>query len=398
MAILSVKDELIIPYPDFQMGKIIDPEEHDLNNRYMVSKINEVIDFFNEIMGNTAGTTGAEQLTNVPVAPFISTTIQGTLNELVTRIESTVEMLSGADLVGSTAIEGVDGLTVQSQLASLKVLRDDLLTLVNNNKQSTDADFRKLSEDKADRTEVYTTSRVDALLDEKVSKNGNFTGTWNGMTISEAGSESINGARLDFVEPIVIALENSLSNFDLIKRELATLKLYQSALERVPNGILFGTEFDTKTFGMVVDFAKSRSTSAIEAGSTSITVANASEFRSGTEVTIYDDVNNEYTEIISVNGNVLTVKPIQKPYKANAGVARTMGVLDTQAKTLSFGQYQDVQLLYTDVRFRLDMPYESIALFISHGDGMILSGEVDGIPLQEKILEGIVNVTISEVI
>lgn len=111
-------DELIIPYPDFQIGEIIDPEQHDLNNRYIENKINELVVFSNDMIGENGG----EKIGITPTAPFTSTNVQALLNELVTRLQATVDGLSGAELIGSPTLNSIPGANVGEQLKSLNAL------------------------------------------------------------------------------------------------------------------------------------------------------------------------------------------------------------------------------------------------------------------------------------
>lgn len=283
-------------------------------------------------------------------------------------------------------------------------IKDNEIIELDNRIQETESDIATNLEDitqlkanKADRVDHYEKSQIDEFLEKKMDIGGDHQGTWHGLTPSDVTSETINGARLDILEPKVENLDHSLSNFDLIKRELASIKLYQAASDRVPNGILFGTEFDD-TFGMSIDFTKSTSTSNLTAGATRIEVVDATGFSSGLEVTVYDDMTSEYVEIIAVNGNVLTVTALANDYKIGAGVARTMADVDIVAKALSFATWGEVGLTYSDIRFKLDLPYKTIAAFITHDPGVAFTGLIEGTSLEEKVLEGIVNVTVSEVI
>lgn len=119
---VAIKDEFLIPYPDFEMGRVIDPEQHDLNNAYIVNKINEFVDFVNEILGTTPGVTGAEQLTVVPIAPFTSGNIQGVLDELITRLKDVTSGTSGASFIASPTLVKLVGNNVEAQLKALDSL------------------------------------------------------------------------------------------------------------------------------------------------------------------------------------------------------------------------------------------------------------------------------------
>lgn len=109
-------DELQIPYPDFQLGEIIDPEQHDLNNRYIQTKINEFVTFANTLTGSAGG---ASTITVAPIAPFTSTNVQAVLNDLIARIQATQVGISGSSLVGTPALVKLAGTTVEAQLKAL---------------------------------------------------------------------------------------------------------------------------------------------------------------------------------------------------------------------------------------------------------------------------------------
>lgn len=81
-------------------------------------------------------------------------------------------------------------------------LDDDVL----EHKESGDHDERYYQKGEVD-TKI---TNVNASIANKQDKNGNFTGTWHGMTPSGLASESINGARLDVIEPKMNLLENAV--------------------------------------------------------------------------------------------------------------------------------------------------------------------------------------------
>lgn len=117
-------NEIIIPYPDFIMGEVIDPEQFDLNNKYMVDKTNELIIVLNKLTEGFETGSGASLIDLKPIAPFVSTKVQTFLEEVIARLQSPAAGLSGASLIASTAIPGVTGTTVQAQLESLKSIVD----------------------------------------------------------------------------------------------------------------------------------------------------------------------------------------------------------------------------------------------------------------------------------
>lgn len=122
-----------------------------------------------------------------------------------------------------------------------------------------------------------------------------------------------------------------------MKREIANLNLQLEANKRVKNGVTFGTNF-ADAFGMEIDMARTLYDEGLTVGQTVITVRDASEFKAGTEVTIFDDVNLERINIASISGNVITLETaLSKVYKEGVNIARSMSLQNSLNKTLSFG-------------------------------------------------------------
>lgn len=112
--------ELRIPYPDFKLGELIDPEEHDLNNLYLQNKINDLITFANTLTGEIpGGATGAELMSMKPIAPFTQTKIQTFLDALVARLQSKVGPNTGASLIGNVTLSKFPGDNVGAQLDAI---------------------------------------------------------------------------------------------------------------------------------------------------------------------------------------------------------------------------------------------------------------------------------------
>jgi hypothetical protein len=128
------------------------------------------------------------------------------------------------------------------------------------------------------------------------------------------------------------------TNLSALQKEVANLNLQLEANQRVTNGKTFGTDF-LNTFGMTIDFTKTKSVGALSIGQTQIIVESVTGFAVGQEVTIYDDVNLERVTIsaIDTTNKILTVAALTKSFKDKANVARTMAVADTVNKCLKFG-------------------------------------------------------------
>lgn len=124
-------ENLYLPYPDFKLQEIIDPEQFDTNNEYTKSKINEVLNVLNQLLDSaTDGASGADLIQLTPVVGFVSTKLQLFLEEVV----ETLRHKNGSNIVGTPDNEGVSGTTVGLQLRSLKVLFDAVKVLADQNK------------------------------------------------------------------------------------------------------------------------------------------------------------------------------------------------------------------------------------------------------------------------
>jgi hypothetical protein len=122
-----------------------------------------------------------------------------------------------------------------------------------------------------------------------------------------------------------------------LQKEIANLNLQLEASQRVTNGKTFGTDF-LNTFNMTIDYSKTTIQGATSAGVNTVTVTNATPFKVGQEVTIYDDVKLERVVISNISGNNITfTTSLVNSYKDKANVARTMAILDTVNNCLKFG-------------------------------------------------------------
>lgn len=111
---------LQIPYDDFKMGDLIDPEQFDLNNLYFQNKVNEIVRFVNLLIASGGG----EIINITPVPPFTATTVQGFLNEFTSAIQSITPDKSGATVIGSAPLTNLPGVNVEQQLKSINNLLD----------------------------------------------------------------------------------------------------------------------------------------------------------------------------------------------------------------------------------------------------------------------------------
>lgn len=158
-------EKIYLSYPDFKWGETIDPEEIDVNNADIVAKINEVVDMLNSLFENEDGGVVEIELRGsvvkiTPIEPFTSDNVEDFLGELITRLRSNIEGVSGASLIGSSEIVGISGSNVQDQLKSLHEL---VKTIVAEGSTSAELALHIKSDDHDER--YYTKTEIDTTMD-----------------------------------------------------------------------------------------------------------------------------------------------------------------------------------------------------------------------------------------
>lgn len=88
---------LTLSYPDFQLNQVIDPDQVDLNNAQVVSKVNEISTKLNTLF---TGTTGAQNITIEPIQNIDATekNVQKVIETIVNKLVS----VDGADFIKTT--------------------------------------------------------------------------------------------------------------------------------------------------------------------------------------------------------------------------------------------------------------------------------------------------------
>lgn len=129
---MATIEDLYLPYPDFKLQEIIDPEQFDINNEYTVIKMNEVLSILNQLINSTTdGESGADLVNLTPITGFVSIKLQAFLEEIIAKLESS----TGSTIIGTPLNEGVSGTNVNAQLRSLKVLLDTQLARLMDNEE-----------------------------------------------------------------------------------------------------------------------------------------------------------------------------------------------------------------------------------------------------------------------
>lgn len=237
-----------VSYPDFELGQIINPEEFDVNNADIANRLNLVIDVLNQITDgvNSAGqpADGTAIIDSGTISPFTSGKLQALLEEIVARLRSTTDSISGADFIGLTPVSGWNSNTVQSQFEELKSVTDQMtadrisgdnnlqsqITTLNGTVSShgtrlssAETSITSLQSSKADvsntytklqvdsnisaldtsiRADFYSKSEVNSLLSGKTSYTGNHAGTWQGIDVNDlAGVIGAQGCVISNTQP-----------------------------------------------------------------------------------------------------------------------------------------------------------------------------------------------------
>ncbi|MEK5528521.1 hypothetical protein MKX79_03880 [Viridibacillus sp. FSL R5-0468] len=90
-------------------------------------------------------------------------------------------------------------------------------------------------------------------------------------------------------------------------------------------------------------------TTAITAGTTTITVDSSEGLTTFSQVTIYDDEHSEDVLITAIEGNTITVQAVTNAYQKGAKVARSNVVVDTVNKKMDNGNWETFNVSVLEV-------------------------------------------------
>lgn len=233
-------NQVQIPYPDFKLHDIIDPEQFDLNNAEFQNKINDIITVLNQITDSIAdGSSGADKISLTSISPFISTKLQSFLEEVISRLQSTQDGSSGADFIASTPIPGVTGETVQQQLESLKAILDSIQTQTNSNttnisnlqsqvnthKTSDDHDIRYYTKAQLDSGQLDKRYYTEAEVDSKDANLQTQITNHKNAPVLDHPDGSVTTAKL---------ADNSVTTVKIANGAVTADKIHSSLLDVVP--------------------------------------------------------------------------------------------------------------------------------------------------------------------
>lgn len=160
--------DLAIAYPDFQLNQIIDPDQIDLNNSQLVSKINQLIKYINTF---TQSTTGGAEITIAELTEFPSAqNVQAALSQIATYTKEKNAEQDGEIETVKQRLSNTESKNVEQNNALLAhETRVKNLELNTYEKSNIDAKFAKhettAHDDKYYRkNEVYTKQELSPFI------------------------------------------------------------------------------------------------------------------------------------------------------------------------------------------------------------------------------------------
>lgn len=254
--------DLVIPYGDFKLYDVIDPEQHDLNNATIILKINAVKDIVNQIINSAVdGSSGADLISLTPIQGFVSNKLQAFLSEVVSNLKSN----NGSLFIGSPSISGLSGTTVLDQLVSLNTIVTSLSSQLTSSISSVNSQISL----KANSSDVYTKSELAPYLtggDTTVyievftvtnANNGNSTFSYqNKAGSAKIGTLSPEGYQVFTLEQSTYVLGiNHIKAYvnDSVVKSLASGGLQETATDKVAltTPVANGTEITVEYFHKV---------------------------------------------------------------------------------------------------------------------------------------------------
>ena len=215
--------------------------------------------------------------------------IQTFLNAFINAINSVTEGNSGADHIGASPIDSLNGNTVMALLKSLKTL--------------TDSNF------------------------------GYLYGLIQGVTLGQIPPKTITGDKI--ADEVMLPIMRELANIEAVlaidsQSQLNTGKFYD----------LFTG--DNSYSCALMDTTRTNLKNAADAGAAFFDVVDSTGIEVGREYTIQDDVNAEDVIVQSVVGTTVTLAAATtKAFKKNAALYRSNVAIDTTAQTMKMGAWLD---------------------------------------------------------
>jgi hypothetical protein len=184
-------------------------------------------------------------------------------------------------------------------------------------------------------SEYVKTEWVDHIIDPT-----------NGEVIQEG--TRFTASRANNIENGIYNLHDSQSDQD---KKIQRLEVELLLRDRSSSGKVFYDPLDgEEPSKLTLDTTKADITQAVSAGATVLPVDSVTGFKVDTEVTIYDDVNQEEVMITAVGTDSVTVSAIANGYKKGAKVARSNVVIDSNLKAMKFNTWGTFTVSVSEVK------------------------------------------------
>lgn len=152
-------------------------------------------------------------------------------------------------------------------------------------------------------------------------------------------------------------VEEGIENLDISQdeqdRRISRLELKIALLDRSNSNNVFYDTLDGKApLNLVYDTANADILTASTIGTTVLSLDSTVGFATGTEVTIYDDVNQETAMITNVNvtSKQITIgTALKKAYKKGAKIARSTVKIDTVNQKMKLGEWGTYTVAVSEV-------------------------------------------------
>lgn len=208
--------------------------------------------------------------------------------------------------------------------------RDAMVVFLNGTYQQPGVDY----EVKDDEVIEFVKSIVSSELTVMSFKNVTAKTPLLDGGVVEEGSVTIKklspSIQATLTDPVKMAeveerIDEAVDGLDQATRELAFVELFWAAKERTYGGTIFGDDFRTPPINMLIDETSSTFAQAVNSGNNTATLANASGFYQGLEVTLYDNASFERKKIATVSGNTVTFdSSLTQSFKRGTVIARSM--------------------------------------------------------------------------
>lgn len=176
-------EELILSYPDFKLGEVIDPEEFDTNNWELVTKLNETID--KVIQYSIANDLSLQETKDLLQVTITDLNRHKTSADHDSRYYTESEIDTKVTTINNTITSNTNNL--QTQINTNKTNITTNTTAISSHRTSADHDSR-----------YYTESEVDAKLNGK-SNTGHIH---NDMYYDKSTSDSRYLPKEEFLETV----------------------------------------------------------------------------------------------------------------------------------------------------------------------------------------------------